>query len=145
MLGRDTYPQDYIDKCRARIDSQLATYDDLLSKVQQTGTKEVIEAFETQFFNNMVFVLDWLFVHRLRKIEGKDGNPLNEVRVLCDSLLLNDGKMSEDKQIKLKAENSILGYEVGDVIKLNRADFARLSEAFFAEIELKFLGQTEPA
>jgi hypothetical protein len=35
------------------------------------------ETSETTFFNNMVLLLDYLFVHRLRMAEGKDGDPLN--------------------------------------------------------------------
>jgi hypothetical protein len=34
-----------------------------------------------------------MFLHRLRVIEGKDGNSLNEGRVLCNSILLNGGKL----------------------------------------------------
>ena len=40
----------------------------------------------------MVLQLEYMFVHRLSGLEGKDGNPLTEVRVLCNSLLFNGGK-----------------------------------------------------
>jgi len=33
----------------------------------------------------MAMVLDRYFVHRLRVVTGKDGNPLNEVEMICDS------------------------------------------------------------
>lgn len=49
----------------------------------------------------MVLALDQLFVHRARGIEGKDGNPLNEVRVLCTSIMANGGVLVKDSQIKL--------------------------------------------
>jgi len=53
--------------------------------------------FEQRFFNDQVLILDNMFVRRLTGIEGKDGNPLNEVRVLSNSILLNQGKMQVDK------------------------------------------------
>jgi hypothetical protein len=49
--------------------------------------KSAVEDFEVTFFNNMALLLDYMFVHRLTGIEGKDGNPLNEARVICNSLL----------------------------------------------------------
>jgi hypothetical protein len=53
--------------------------------VASTTTDEkvtsALEAFEVLFFNNMALVLDRYFVHRLRMVTGKDGNPLNEVEM----------------------------------------------------------------
>jgi hypothetical protein len=63
---------------------------------------------EAAFFSNMVLALDHYFLHRVRKLEGKDGNPLNEVRVLCDSLTENDGVFAADGAIKLKPEETVL-------------------------------------
>ncbi len=100
---------------------------------------------EHRFFNDQVLVLDHMFVHRLTGIEGKDRNPLNEVRVLCNSLLRNKGipqieklpgwPNSASSGIKLPQEKSVLKLQTGDEIKLTEADFVRLSEAFFKEIE----------
>ena len=74
------------------------------------------EAFEALFFNNLTLVLDRYFVHRLAgaNYEGKDGNPLNEVRIVCDSLLNNNGILRADKQIKLTPERSVVKLHVGD-------------------------------
>jgi len=38
-----------------------------------------------------------------------------------------------------KPENSIVKYQPGDEIKLKQEDFLKLSKAFFAEIESKYL------
>jgi hypothetical protein len=137
-----TYSQDYIDACRARIDANLRAHRTQLGKVP---SKE----FDIRFFNDQVLLLDYMFVHRLSGIEGKDGNPLNEVRVLCNSLLLNQGKLQVDKlpgwpnsavsSLKLPPEKSLLKLRVGDDVKLSEAEFERLSKAFFAEIEKKYL------
>ena len=64
---------------------------------------------------------------------------MNEVRVLSDSLMENNGVLRADKSIKLSPAKSVLGCQAGDEIKLKEADFVRLSEAFFAEIEGRYL------
>ncbi|HYR80821.1 MAG TPA: hypothetical protein VEN80_00780, partial [Thermoplasmata archaeon] len=104
--------------------------------------------FEARFFNDQVLLLDYMFVHRLSGIEGKDGNPLNEVRVLCNSILLNRGKLQVDRLpgwpnsavagIKLPPEKSVLKLKAGDDVRLSEADFERLSKAFFIELDKKF-------
>jgi len=69
--------------------------------------------------------------------------------VICNSLLLNGGTLQVEKlpgwptsaggSIKLPPEKSILKLKAGDNVKLSEDDFLRLSKAFFAEIEKKYL------
>ncbi len=144
MLGMKTYPKQYIDGCRKKVDADVASFKKLVTVAGKQPAKDqqrvdnVIAAFEATFFNNMVLVLDQLFVHRLRTVEGKDGNALNEVRVLCSSIMQHDGVLTADPSIKLHPETSVLQLELGSKIALTRAAFVKLSSAFFTEIERKF-------
>ena len=97
-----------------------------------------IDAFERQFFNHMTLALDHYFVHRGRTMEGKGGNPLNEVRMLCNAIMESEGRTSADRTIRCNPEMSILKFKAGDEIRLNAPHFARLSSAFFDEIEKKY-------
>ena len=137
MLCMTTYDQSYVDDCRSKIASQVSAYRALASTAK--GADAALEAFEPVFFNNLVLALDNYFVHRSRTLELKDGNPLNEVRVLCNSMTSNGGIVAADKQIKLNPGTSVLRHQVGDRIELSEQDFAQVSEAFFAEIESKFV------
>ena len=88
-----------------------------------------------------MLVLDNLFVHRLRTLEGKDGNPLNEVRVICSSLLENGGVLAADKQIKLKPEKlRARATRRATGSRSTRPAIRRLSDAFFGEIQARFAG-----
>jgi hypothetical protein len=149
MLGMKNYPREYIDGCRSRVASDVAAYRKLADEARKKGTSaKALDLLETTFFNNMVLLLDYLFVHRLRTVEGKDGNPLNQVRALCNSMLHNKNVLTyqrpptepggPDTGIKLSPETSVLKYQVGDEIKVTEAEFALLSKAFFAEIESKY-------
>ncbi len=145
MFGRKNYTQDEIDQGKAALTQQVAAYKKLAKAVASATTDKKVdsafEAFEALFFNNLTLVLDRYFVHRLSgaNYEGKDGNPLNEVRIICDSLMNDNGILRADKQIKLTPERSVVKLHVGDPISLTEADFERLSAAFFAELERRFL------
>ena len=153
MLGMKSYAPEYIEDCHSRVESGVAAYKQLAAAVRKHPEDEslatALAALETAFFNNLLLTLDYSFVHRLAMVEGKDGNPLNEVRILCNSVLLNHGVMAKsypwphnsalgDKSIKLAPENSVLKHELGDEIELTEAEFTRLSDAFFEEMQHKF-------
>ena len=139
MLGVSTYDQDYIDQCRDRVAAQVSAYEALATAARNGAKADAeVDAFEPLFFNSMALVLDALFMHRLRTKEGKDGNPANEVRVLCESLLESDGVMTVPKSIKLDPERSVLHHAPGDEIALSTDHFQRLAEAYFAEIEARY-------
>jgi hypothetical protein len=144
MLSVNTYTRHYVDECRARMESQLAAYETLLKTAggntgaSKSAMNSAVASFESLFFSNLVLVLDGFFVHRTRALEKKDGNPLNEVRMLCNSILQNQGVMAADKTIKYDPPKSVLKIPIGEEIKLKDPDFVRLFRAFFTEIEAKF-------
>ena len=136
MLGVKTYSKSYFDSSRARVEASLAAY--RVVALNTTADADAQEAFEVGFFNDLTLLLDYLFVHRLRTLEGKDGNPMNEVRVICQSLLEHGGVMTADKAIKLVPAKSVLGIEYGSEIAIHEADFVNLSAAYFGAVESAF-------
>ncbi|HEV7760642.1 MAG TPA: hypothetical protein VGO78_16675 [Acidimicrobiales bacterium] len=137
MLGVSSYPQAFVDGCRQRLDTLLRTYDELQAAAG-ADAGDAASAFEAQFFANLVLVLDHSFMHRLRGVEGKDGNPLNEVRLLTGSLLEHDGVLTAEKTIKYDAGRAVVGIALGDEIRLDEKSFRLLADAYFAEIEKRF-------
>jgi hypothetical protein len=94
MLGRKDYTEEELDHAKTAVDEQVAAYTKLVEAIDSTTSDSkvmaALEAFEPLFFNNMTLALDRYFVHRLRMVTGKEGNPLNEVELLTESLMNND-------------------------------------------------------
>jgi hypothetical protein len=143
MLGRKTYTQEELDHARGAVDRQLAAYRTLVEAIdgaaQDPKVRSALDAFEPLFLNNLTLALDRYFVHRIRVVTGKDGNPLNEVELISDSLMNNDGVLRGNNVIKLVPDQSVVKLEIGDPIRLSAAQFERLSTAFLAEIEARFV------
>jgi hypothetical protein len=135
MLGRKNYSQEELDSYRAAIGAELEAY----KRVEAAVGNDALAGFEAPFFNSMVLALDRWFVHRVRAVSGKDGNPLNEVELIVDSVMTNGGVLRGNNVIKYVPGESVLGLEIGDRIGLTREQFERLSEAFLNEIERRFL------
>jgi hypothetical protein len=143
MLGRKDYTQEELDHATRAIKQQLAAYKKLVKALGGAGddpqVAAALHAFEPLLFNNMTLVLDRYFVHRLRGSTGKDGNPLNEVELLADSLINNAGQLRGNNVIKYTPEDSVLKLELGEPIDVSAEQFERLSDAFLAELDAKFV------
>jgi hypothetical protein len=134
MASVSYYSPTYIASCRDRFEAQLSAYTQLVDGSSAPNVPE----FERKYCRAMLLALDNCFSTRSRTAEGANGNPLNEVRVLCSSIMTNRGVLKMDPQIELTPGTSVLGFAAGDQIHLTVRDFARLSFAFFAAIEAKF-------
>ncbi len=131
MLSVSKYPKAYVDACQRNIKRQIVTYRKL-GPLQRAGS------FEAQFLNHMLLALDHYFCHRGRGPELKDGNPLNELRMLCNSIMEGEGRLLRDSTIRYDASKSVLQLKLGDKIELNIDAFDVFAEAVFSEVRKKF-------
>ena len=144
MPGTDRYPAAYVQAARDEIAAQIRAYRDLVGAASKASGMSLaridaaLAAFEPAFFNNLLIALEMRFVHRLRGVEGKDGHPLDEVRMLAASLTDNAGALASDPAIEYDAGKAVLKIDIGERIALNADDFEALCTAFLAEIERKF-------
>jgi hypothetical protein len=143
MLAVNKYEKTYIETCRRQVDAQLAAYDDMVAaRGNESPHKDkrdaAIAAFEQHFLRHMILALDRYFVHRTRALEKKDGNPLNEVRMLCTSITEGHDTLQADSTIKYDPARSVLKLRIGDEIRLSVDGFRKLSRAFFDDLHEKF-------
>ena len=139
MLAVTSYPEVYVQLTAAKVDEQLAAYAALAAAVKgNTKAEAALAAFAPDHFNAMLLALDHHFMHRMRGAEGKDGNPLNEVRMLGDAIMEHDGVLQENKTIKYRADTAVAGIAVGHEVKLDAESFGRLARAYIAEISKRF-------
>jgi hypothetical protein len=135
MLGRKTYTKEELDHGRKAVDRQLASYKALVGEVPDGST--ALADFEADFLNNLVLVLDRFYVHRLRGVAGKDTNPLNEVAMIAESVVTNDGVLTANG-VKYVPEKAVVQLKVGDRIRLSLDDVERLAAAYFTELEGRY-------
>lgn len=125
VLGRNSYTSDELESCRDHADALLAAWQ----------ANEVEDAtLENLVFGQAVVALDAWFVHRLRTLEGKDGNAMNEVRVLADSIVANGGILRVDGPITWEPERTRLGFAVGDEVLVTADGYERLAAAYLDAI-----------
>ena len=139
MLAVTSYSEVYVQLTAAKVEDQIAAYRALAEAAKGNAKAEAaLAAFAPGYFNSMLLALDHHFMHRMRGAEGKDGNPLNEVRMLSDSIMENDGVLKENKTIKYKADKAVAGIAPGQAIALDVEMFERLVRAYVAELGVRF-------
>ncbi len=132
MLGRKDYTRGELERARTTVVAQLMAWRSLAA-AHPSADVEVV------YFNAMTLALDRSFVHRSRAVTGKDGNPLNELELIAESLLDNDGVMRGSNVIRYIPGAAVVRLRPGDPIRLTANDFERLSTAVLAELEARFV------
>jgi hypothetical protein len=124
MLLRTGYDRHYVANCRESVGAAV-------EELRRVGASSAA-------WNQLVPALDRWFSIRNPKVEGRDGNPINEVRAIAESVTEHGSVMAVPKGIKLSEESSVLGFLDGEEISLDGDSFERLFDAFLAEVEAKF-------
>lgn len=134
MLAQKTYPTEHISRCRAAVTERITAYR------AATGNTEPDQraTFERLYCRDLVVLLDAWFMHRTRAVEGKDGNPANEIRMLAAGIVHNDGVLTADTTIRYRAAQSVSGLDVGDPIDLTIDQTEALASAFLDTITQRF-------
>ena len=137
----DKYAIDYVDACRTRFTILVSAFEALSSTVEATDSRQrvAMAAFEPHVFNNMLVALDAHFVNRTHLTAAKDGNPLDEVRMLVTSIMNNDGVLTGNASIPYDPAKSVLKLKIGDTIALDVTAFSELAAAFLAEITARYV------
>jgi hypothetical protein len=124
--GPKSYTTEELESCRAHVDALLVAWD--ANAVEDSTLENLV-------FVQAVVVLDAWFVHRPRSTEGGHGNPTDEVRVLADSVVANDGIVRVEQPIRWTPERTVLGLDVGDEVVVTADRFERLAAAYLAAVE----------
>jgi len=127
--GRNTYTSDEIESCRDNCDSLLAAW--AANDVEDTTLESLV-------FGQAVVVLHTWFGHRAPDLEGDDANPMNEVRVIADSIVDNDAVLRVQGPITWVTERTVLRLAVGDPVEVTANGFERLAAAYIAAIEATY-------
>jgi uncharacterized protein (UPF0548 family) len=123
MLLRTGYDRHYVAACRESVGAAV-------EEMRRVGAGSAA-------WNQLVPALDRWFGIRNPKVEGRDGNPINEVRAIAESVTEHGSVMAIPRGVRLAAESSVLGFEEGEEITLDGDAFERLFDAFLAEVEEK--------
>jgi hypothetical protein len=133
MLATNKCPIAYVNERRRVVLDHLMAFEAHAAccrpndGVKEKSFRAALGAVEAAFCASLVQSLDHAFVHRTRALEGKDCNPLDEVRMLCAALVTTEGVLVADKTIRYEPDKSVRGIEVGDRVRLSCVTVSRPS------------------
>lgn len=125
MLARVGYDHHYVAACRESLGAAIEE----LRRVEAGSAA----------WNQLAVALTRWFELRNPKLEGREGNPMNEVRTIAESVIEHGAVMTVPRGIKLTPEESVLGFAEGEEISLDGDALERLLDAFLAEVEERLL------
>jgi len=105
--------------------------------VQRISDAKALAAFDAEFYNNLILVLDAMFMNRLITKAHRETS-IYEVRELTTSLLNGEDILLREDKIRA---SPTLRLKSGATIRLNKDQFMLLAKTYFAEIEQHFFSK----
>lgn len=129
--------------CRRLIDPHLCAWSRLARTLRAAddGRQAAPAALAPSYLAALVVVVEYAFVDRTPDLEGADGNPLNDVRAIADSVIRADGVMTVSPALARRPETSVLGLAAGDPIARSEADCPHFADAFFTQLEATYVAR----
>lgn len=145
MSATRGYDQDYLDACQSRSEAQVAMWREVAAAARDHGDADIsgldsaLAFLESEYFNNMLLVLELSFADRPEEPGRHDGSALDEVRLLARSIMEGGGTVLGDPALAVDPAHSVLGLAAGDSVSLTQEQYVRLANAFFHEAERSFV------
>jgi hypothetical protein len=134
-------PAARVQACRTELAAQVQAYRDLVgaaskaSGMSLTRIDAALAALEPAFFNNLLIALDARFANRPDGVDGRQGDALDEVRLLCAALMANGGVLAAQPGVAYEPSLAVLRVDIGERVALNADDFEAIAAAFLDTIE----------
>lgn len=119
---------------RAKVAADVAAFRSFAAAVAPEHRADV----EARWFANALVALDARFAHRDPSLEGVDGNPIHEVRLLVTALL-RDRPPAEVSPGRYSTAAAVLALALDQPVALAADPFRALAEAYLQELEGRYL------
>jgi len=129
-----TFPPSVFAAARAKVAADVAAFQSFAPAL----APELRAGVEARWFANALVALDARFAHRDPSLEGADGNPIHEVRLLVTALL-RDRTPADVPPGRYRPAASVLGLALDQPVVLAADPFRALAEAYLQELEGRYL------
>jgi hypothetical protein len=140
MLGRKDLTQQELDGARTNVEARLRLFRTLAKVAADGKAQRVLQP------SSRGSPTTWFSRSTGPSCTGSGWSPdetraPNVVELIAESLMHRGGVFTTNNVIKYIPDASVLGLKDGDRIRLSADDFQRLSTAFFADLERKFVAK----
>lgn len=123
--------QVYMESCRDQLVGDIEAYDRINEFMPKSMSDDSVY-FEKVFFNNLLIVLDTMFVNRPMIVGVQSAS--QELKYLANSIAKHNGRLMLSQNAKYRKEWSVLKIEKGGKIIITQEKFISLFNRVWEEL-----------